>query len=104
MNRAWEKVGEFRGGKFSAHDQGVLEEIVLRPDSTIEYYRRDTLLWRARLSLMPPEDVKGKKWTRLDIVGVGQTDPNTVAIEDGNHVWLSMRNAVDAFSLKFERH
>jgi len=90
--------GGFVGGVHDPHDSGVYTEIILRPDSTIEYYQRDTLLWRGTLTMMP----KRFKTIELKVVGYGPGDWE-ITLDDINHIGFGGIDYMDGIGFGFVR-
>ena len=91
--------GGFARGDYDPHEENIYEAILIRQDSSLEYYRHDTLLWRSSFVIVrKPGGEKGKAASELQLV---DRDMH-IGVEDADHLWTG-EPFPDAFHFLFVR-
>lgn len=97
--------GGFAGGDHDPHDNDLYEAIVLRPDSTFELYRDDTLSWRASIRRIGRPTPDGEISDELLLFNKDGEELNLgVTFKDPDHLWCGPKNEVDAFCFMYIRY
>jgi len=100
-------TGGFAGEESDPRDQGMHEAIIIRSDSTAEFYRNDTLLSRSSFRVIKePTFMEGKELTFLEFTKAGENPEAkfTITVDDLNHLWYSQSNLMDGFSFLYVRY
>ena len=98
--------GGIVGGEWDPHDEGIYEALVLRQDSTMELYQRDTLLCKSSFRIV----LGDSKLEKNSIMELEITDDNgscrghVLSFKDANHLWYWLPNSADNIDLFFVRH
>ena len=92
--------GGFAGGDYDPHDDKIFEAILIRQDSSLEYYRHDTLLWKSTFVVV---DVSGSPKTTSSRELHLLYQDTRVGIQDADHVWLGTQ-VQDGFAFLYVRH
>jgi hypothetical protein len=99
--------GGFAGVAYDPRDEGIREAIVVRQDSTVEFYRNDTLFWRSSFQIAKREVFeRGKLSTELELINHFEP-PNMkffITVQDPDHLCYGPRNVKDWNYFTYVRH
>lgn len=92
------------GGDYDPSDESMREAIILAQDSTVEFYRGDTLYQKFPYRVIRREVGEGKSpIVELKLLIPNSEDEYRVTIEDPNHLWYSTPNVMDSFQFLYVR-
>lgn len=94
--------GGIVGGTFDAKSQGLFSAIVIRSDSTLAYFERDSLLWSRtfRVYTRPSRGIKGE----ITVIDLGFNNPEQVFVYRGrDSIVIFHEGAIDDSPLTFIR-
>jgi hypothetical protein len=94
--------GGFVGGSFDAKSEGLYNAIVIKSDSTLDYYKSDTLLWSRKFRVY----TRPLKRTQiiLTVLDLGWGDSNPVySLEGRDTIIIFNEETMDDSPLTFIR-
>ncbi len=93
------------GGDYDPRDEGIHQAIVLRPDSTVEFYNDTTRTSSSRYTITRVMDGNQNRPV-FELRLIGQGDPDAaprLLIEDADHIWFRKPRVVDDFEFLYGR-
>jgi len=102
-------TGGFAGETLDPRDNGMHEAIIIRSDSTVEFYRNDSMFSRSSFRVTKESvTYKGKREDRTILELTNHLEPTeasfTIGVEDLNHLWYSQRGVSDGFYFLYVRY
>jgi len=97
--------GGIMGGDYDPRDEGIHQAIVLRPDSTVEFYDDTTRTSSSRYTITRVMDGnQNRPVFELRLIGPGDPDAAPrLLVEDADHIWFRMPRVVDDFEFLYVR-